>query len=236
MRVLFFGRLRDLVGVASEELELDGPVSLRELYQRYAAQQPALATLADSVMVARNEEFAQWSDLVQPGDEVAFLPPVSGGTGEETRQMEDEQGNFFALTRNPIDVESLKRRIASAGDGAIVVFEGVARNQTGGRLTRFLEYEAYEGLALKMMARLGQELIQRHAISRVGIVHRLGRVEIGQASVAIVVAAPHRAPAFAAAQEAIDRLKVSVPIWKKEYFVDGEVWVEGSWELPALPR
>ena len=127
-------------------------------------------------------------------------------------------------------MRELAYRVLRDEDGAIVNFEGVVRNHSGGRATRFLEYEGYEAMAIKVMAQIGQELASTHAIGRVAMVHRLGRLEIGEISVAVVVSAPHRKPAFEAAHEGINRLKRLVPIWKKEHFVDGEVWVDGEWD------
>ena len=117
----------------------------------------------------------------------------------------------------------------------MVTFEGVVRNNTRGRRTLHLEYECYEPMALKVMAQLGGDIAARHAVGRLALVHRLGRLEVGEASVAVVVAAPHRRAAFAAALEGINRLKKTVPIWKKEFFEDGEVWVEGEWD-PSVAK
>jgi molybdopterin synthase catalytic subunit len=166
---------------------------------------------------------------------VAFLPPVSGGAGTYTHEITDPGGHFFALTRDPIDSAAVGRRLLAGEDGALITFEGVVRNNTKGRATKFLDYECYEEMAIKMMAQIGLEIARTLAISRIAMVHRLGRLEIGEASVAIIVTAPHRKPAFEAALEGINRLKRTVPIWKKEYFVDGEVWVEGEWDS-VLPR
>ena len=170
------------------------------------------------------------------GDEVAFLPPVSGGEGGFTEQLETPEGHFFALTREPIDTAALRARLLASHDGALVVFEGVVRDHSGGRRTRYLDYECYQEMAIKVMARLGAEIAASHEISRIAMVHRLGRMEIGEASVVIMAAAPHRRPAFEAALEAINRLKKTVPVWKKEYFEDGEVWVEGDWDSSLAGR
>ena len=127
-----------------------------------------------------------------------------------------ETGNFFALTRDPIDTSELKEKLLRGEDGALVDFEGVVRNNTKGRMTQFLDYECYEAMAIKVMADIGRDIASNHAIGRIAMVHRLGRMEIGEASVVIVVTAPHRKPAFEAALEGINRLKKTVPIWKKE--------------------
>jgi molybdopterin synthase catalytic subunit len=145
----------------------------------------------------------------------------------------DEAGHYFALTREAIITKAVTERIQRPTDGAVVAFEGVVRNNTKGRATKFLDYDCYEPMALKMMAQIGREIAGGFAIGRIAMVHRLGRMEIGEASVLIAAAAPHRRPAFEAALEGIDRLKKLVPIWKKEHFADGEVWVEGEWDETA---
>ena len=141
--------------------------------------------------------------------------------------------DLFELVQSPIDVTSLRRFVRGVEDGAIVVFDGFVRNESHGRATKYLEYEAYEPMALGKMREIGSQLHQKFAIRRVAIVHRLGRLEIGETSVLIVVSAPHRTAAFDACRFAIDTLKKTVPIWKKEYFEDGAVWADG--ELPPAP-
>ncbi len=150
-----------------------------------------------------------------------------------THEIADPEGHFFALTRQPIDTREVVARVQQGIDGAVVTFEGVVRNNSKGRATRFLDYECYEAMAIRKMAEIGREIAASAAISRIALVHRLGRLEIGEASVAVIAAAPHRRPAFEAALEGINRLKRLVPIWKKEYFEDGEVWVEGEWDQSA---
>jgi len=136
--------------------------------------------------------------------------------------------DHFEIVRAAIDVRALVARLLRGEDGAVVVFEGVTRNHSGNRVTQFLEYEGYESMALEQMRAIGREVKQRWPVDHVGIIHRLGRLEIGETSVAIAVTAAHRKPAFEACQFAIDRLKKIVPIWKKEFFEDGEVWIEGQ--------
>lgn len=192
--------------------------------------------MASSIVLARNQEFATIAEPLCDGDEVALLPPVSGGSAlHEMREINEPEGHFFALTRDPIDPRALETRILQGCDGAIVTFQGVVRNNTRGRATLRLEYECYEGMAIRKMAEIGREIASQYAISRIAMVHRLGTMEIGEASVVIVVAAPHRKAAFDAALEGINRLKRLVPVWKKEFFEDGEVWVEGEWDQNA-PR
>ena len=143
------------------------------------------------------------------------------------------QDDLFDLVQAPIDVAALYRRVRGAEDGAIVIFDGFVRNGSHGRATKYLDYEAYEPMALGKMREIGAQLHQQFAIHRVAIVHRLGRLEIGETSILIAVSAAHRAAAFDACRYAIDALKKTVPIWKKEYFEDGAVWADG--ELPPIP-
>lgn len=234
IRVLFFGQLKEIAGCAEQDLALEEGATAAAVFEHYAALHPRFGGLRSSLVMAVNEEFAAPGTVLRDGDEVAFLPPVSGGA-PWTQAVEDPAGHFFALTREPIDSAALAARLRRDSDGALVIFDGVVRNESGGRKTRYLDYEGYEPMALKVMAEIGREVAARHAIGRIGIVHRLGRLEIGEASVTVVAASPHRAAAFDAAREAMDLLKTKVPIWKKEHFADGEVWVEGGWDA-SLPR
>jgi molybdopterin synthase catalytic subunit len=228
--VLFFGQLKDIVHRSEDSFEADEPVSLADVFDRYARQFPGLAGMRQAIRFARNQQFSDPGAQLTDGDEVAFLPPVSGGAGPYTHEVCDPAGHFFALTRDPIETRNLVERLQQAADGAVVAFEGIVRNNTKGRPTRFLDYECYEPMAIKIMAEIGLEIAREHAISRIGMVHRLGRMQIGESSVAVIATAPHRKPAFEAALEGINRLKRTVPIWKKEHFEDGEVWVEGEWD------
>jgi molybdopterin synthase catalytic subunit len=176
--------------------------------------------MSKSIVLAVNQKFCAPSVSLSDGDELAFLPPVSGGSDP----------HYFALTRDPIDAAALARKMLLGEDGAIVTFEGVTRNNTKGRPTRYLDYECYEAMAVKTMAEIGAEIARTHQISRIAMVHRLGRIEIGETSVVVIATAPHRRPAFEAALEGINKLKKMVPVWKKEYFADGEVWVDGEWD------
>ena len=236
IRVLFFGMLKDIAGRAEEELDVEKGAKLGAIFDRYTERFPRLRDYEASIVLARNQQFSSRSEEVAAGDEVAFLPPVSGGSGPFLREIAEEDGHFFALTREPIDTRALAKRLLRGEDGAVVDFQGVARNNTKGRPTRYLDYECYEPMAVKMMARIGREIAASHAVGRIGIVHRLGRIEIGETSVVVVVTAPHRKPAFEAALEAINRLKRLAPIWKKERFADGEVWVEGEWDRSVLEK
>jgi MoaE-MoaD fusion protein len=234
VKVLFFGILRDIVGRAEEQIEVENGARLETVFERYAGEFPRLRDLASSIVLASNHHFCDRSAVVNEGDEIAFLPPVSGGSGRYLHEISDAEGHFFALTREPIESAAIAAELLRGADGAVVNFEGVVRNNSKGRATEFLDYECYEPMAVKTMAEIGREIARSFAIGRIAMVHRLGRMQIGEASVAVIVTAPHRKPAFEAALEGINRLKRLVPIWKKEYFADGEVWVEGEWDSSVL--
>ena len=220
VRVLFFGMLKDFVGRPGEECDFPDGADLGAIFDSYARRYPRLGDMARSIVIARNQEFAELSTPVENGDEVAFLPPVSGGAAIDPLAV-TEGGNYFALTRHAIDPHALAARIITGAEGAVVTFEGTVRNHTKDRPTLCLDYECYEAMALKMIAQIGREIAGAYQVGRVAMVHRLGRLLIGETSVAVIVTAPHRRPAFEAALEGIDRLKKMVPIWKKEHFVDG---------------
>jgi len=229
--------LRDITGRAEEAIEVDPGARLESIFERYAGEFPRLKALSSSIVLASNQQFCDRSEIVRENDEIAFLPPVSGGSGRYTQQIFDAgPGHFFALTREPIDTAGIAKQLLQGLDGAIVNFEGVVRNNTKGRPTEYLDYECYEPMAIKTLAGIGRELAGAHAISRIAMVHRLGRMQVGETSVAVIVTAPHRKPAFEAALDGINRLKRTVPIWKKEHFTDGEIWVEGEWDESVLKK
>jgi MoaE-MoaD fusion protein len=240
VRVLFFGVLKDITGVREDTASFAEGTSLGEVFAYYAQRFETLNSARPSILFARNREFCTPDTVLMEDDEVAFLPPVSGGTGisdgprEQSRLfshvIEDPTGSVYGLTRSELQSHAYAHRLQRGEDGAVVVFEGVVRNNTKGRATTHLEYECYEEMAIGQMARIGREIALEFEIGRIAIVHRLGRLAVGEASVAVVVTAPHRKPAFEAALAGINRLKREVPIWKKEFFEDGAVWVEGEWD------
>ena len=221
VKVLFFGQLRELVGASEQSVELPRGACVGDLISHYQKRVPRLGEFRPSLAVAVNQEYADAAAPLNGGDEVAFLPPVSGGAQEDRVE----------LTRAPIAREALVARVKAPPDGAVVVFEGIVRNHSAGRETLYLEYEAYEPMALAKMKEIAGEMRDKFPIDRVAMVHRLGRLEIGETSVLIAVSSAHRAAAFEACRWGIDTLKRIVPIWKKEYFADGAVWAEG--EIPA---
>ncbi|HXR17430.1 MAG TPA: molybdenum cofactor biosynthesis protein MoaE [Terriglobales bacterium] len=225
VRVLFFGQLKEITGVAQEDAELSEGARVEDLFERYGRRFPKLAAFRASVAASVNQEYAGWRAPLASGDEVAFLPPVSGG-----QQIAVEE-DVFQLVRQPIRPREIEEGMKAPEDGALVVFDGFVRNSFKGRQTLYLEYEAYEPMAYAKMRELGAEIRAKFPIHRLAIVHRLGRLEIGETSVWIAVSSPHRAAAFDACRYAIDTLKRAVPIWKKEFFVGGAVWAEG--EIPS---
>jgi molybdopterin synthase catalytic subunit len=228
VRILFFGILKDLAGKSSDLLELPEGSSVRELLSHYSSQTPRLQPSLASIAVAVNQEYAGPETALKSGDEVALLPPVSGGSERSDSVIQSSLGRQVSIVRDAIDTSAVLNRIKRGEDGAAVVFEGVVRNQTHGRKTLYLDYEAYEEMALQQMEGLAKQATEQFQIRDVALVHRLGRLEIGEISVLIVVASAHRAAAFDACRWLIDTLKRTVPIWKKEHFEDGAVWADGE--------
>ncbi len=224
VRVLFFGGLKDLAGKSSELLNLPDGAFVRDVLAHYLSEVPRMKEFVGSLAVAVNREYAGGETGLKSGDEVALLPPVSGGSG------------CASIVRDPIDTLGVLQRIKRGEDGAAVVFEGVVRNQTRGRRTLYLDYEAYEEMALRQMEGLAEQALKQFEVRDIAVVHRLGRLEIGEASVLIVVVSAHRAAAFEACRWLIDSLKRTVPIWKKEYFEDGAVWADGEAFPEGIPR
>jgi molybdopterin synthase catalytic subunit/molybdopterin converting factor small subunit len=235
IRVLFFGVLKEIVGRADEAATLNEGATVRELFELYQERFPILTHHCASMLFSRNREFAGPDDVLRDGDEVAFLPPVSGGA-DETKLPRSESTVVCRLTREPIDTRAVQDELQRGFDGAVVVFEGIVRDHSGGRQTLYLEYEAYEPMAVAKMREIAHDIRENFAVDSIALIHRLGRLEIGEASVVIVVTSEHRGPAFEACRSAIDRLKRMVPIWKKEFFADGAVWVEGEQRREAMPQ
>ena len=224
VRVLLFGSLREAAG--AKELSVALPerarvVALRELLM---ASQPAFEKLAGRLRVAVNREFATDDAVLGDGDEVAFLPPVSGGSSRHANADDDRARCTISV--RPLDAEAVAARVAGADAGGVVSFIGAVRDHARGRAIRHLEYEAYPAMALGEMERICDAAAQRWPAARVAIAHRVGHLEIGDLAVVVVAAAAHRAEAFEACRFAIDTLKETVPIWKKEVATDGEYWVD----------
>ena len=225
IRVLLFGQLKDIVGQREEILEMEPGTKLASLVERYADRFPKFQALSSSIACSVNEEYAVVTATLRDGDEVALLPPVSGGKATPAGEL---RSAHCSIVRQPIDVREIREDMEDRGDGAALLFEGVVRDNSRGRRTLYLDYEAYESMALNEMEKLAQAALERFPVRDVALVHRLGRLQIGETSVVIAVASPHRAAAFEACRWLIDTLKKTVPIWKKEYFEDGAVWADGE--------
>ncbi len=210
VRIRLFAGLRERAGTGVLELQLSDGATVGDVWSMLGlGDEPA------GLLYARNRAYVERTESLAAGDEVAVIPPVSGGD--------------FRLSAEPLSVDAAVAEVRDDAAGAITTFIGTTRAQSRGREVIHLEYEAYEGMAEQVMADLAAQLTERHALSKVAIHHRVGRVEIGETSVVIAVSAPHRAAALAACKEAIDELKVSVPLWKKETYVGGEEWIgQGS--------
>ncbi len=226
LRVLFFSILQDRFG-PEERLEQFPGRTVSDLLQYYRVIAPELAGMWDVIAVAVNQQYANGAASLTDGDEVALLPPVSGGSAEGDKQT----GGVIMrveLVRERIDTQAITDEIKAGEDGAITTFDGIVRNNTRGRQTLYLDYTAYEPMALEQMRALAQEAKSRFGVRDVAMVHRLGRLEIGETSILIAVASAHRGVTFEACRWLIDTLKKQVPIWKKEVFVDGAVWIPGE--------
>jgi molybdopterin synthase catalytic subunit len=233
IRVLSFGILKDWLGAAPATVELPEGASVADLLNHLTASRPpnGFGPALRGIAVSVNAEYATASHPLHDGDEVGLLPPVSGGTSRAENTLEEGSGGsgiLIALTRERIDAKKLVVAAKHGEDGAVVVFDGIVRNNTRGRRTLYLDYEAYEEMALKQMNALAEQAGERFKVRHVTIVHRLGRLDIGDTSVLIIVASAHRGAAFDACRWLIDTLKQTVPIWKKETFVDGAVWADGE--------
>jgi MoaE-MoaD fusion protein len=215
-----FARLRELAGTDAESVELPTGSNVSDVYDAVRRLHPGLDADRNAVRAALNREFVDWDAAVADGDEVAFIPPVSGGA--------HGAGVLFELTARPLDARRMETAVAHKGAGAICTFTGIVRDSSRGRSVTHLEYEAYAEMATSQMRKIADEIAERWPEARVAMAHRTGRLEIGEPSVVISVSTPHRAEAIAACKWGIDRLKESVPIWKKEHAEDGTYWIEGD--------
>jgi MoaE-MoaD fusion protein len=226
VRVLVFGVLKDLIPEQSGEFDLPDGATVAALLDHYRHRATNHEALWSSLAVAVNREYVTAAHLLADGDEVALLPPVSGGSSETNPRV--------SLVHEHIGAHTTIANLARPEDGALVIFDGMVRNNTRGRRTLYLVYEAYEEMALDQMRELAAKALADFAVRDVAIVHRLGRLEVGETSVLIAVASAHRAAAFDACRWLIDTLKKTVPIWKKEQFEDGAVWADGEPFPPAM--
>jgi molybdopterin synthase catalytic subunit len=220
VRVLYFGALKDIFLKDRDTVDLPSGATVATLLEHYRRIEPGQGNFWEILAIAVNQEYAQSGHLLRDGDEIALLPPVSGGTSEI--------GVHCELVRETIHTNEVVAALKHGEDGAVVIFDGIVRDNTRGRKTLYLDYEAYESMALDQMRKLAQSAIVSYSVREVALLHRLGRIEIGETSVLIAVASAHRAQAFDACRWIIDTLKKTVPIWKREFFADGAVWSAGE--------
>ncbi|MGA7672339.1 MAG: molybdopterin converting factor subunit 1 [Nitrolancea sp.] len=219
--IRYFAAVREAVGHPSETRDVPSTFTAGQLIDAVVASYPAVASLQRTARIMINRDYAERDRALQDGDEVALIPPVSGGSGD------------FRVTDRPIDMQELSERVASPRSGAVATFAGAVRDHARGRGVLVLEYEAYPEAAEKALEQIGAEIREQWDVEGVAIVHRTGRLSIGEVSVGIAVSSAHRAEAFDACRHAIERIKQIVPIWKKEFYEDGETWIGSEAEYQA---
>ncbi len=221
--VRFFAMFREQLGTGQATIDLPEGSTARDGFDAALADAPSLRGLAGSVMLMVNEEYVDRDHVLQEDDELAIIPPVSGG-----------EQKAFTVTEAELDPRAVEALVAGPGEGAVVTFQGTVRNNARGRGVTLLEYEAYVSAAEKMLARVGDEAREQWPEVRIAISHRTGALKPGEASVVIACASPHRDEAYAASAFAISRIKEIVPIWKKEHYEDGETWVGSEADYQRL--
>jgi molybdopterin synthase catalytic subunit len=223
IRIRYFASLREITGRSEEILILAPGATVADVHVALQARYPRLQPIMERCLCAVNRGYVQPETVLQEGDEVVFIPPMGGGAPSGEKHMEP----LIQFTRDVLDRNALVAAVSHPSVGGIVVFEGVVRDNARGKQVRYLEYDVYEEMAREEIQKIIEEARKRWNVERIAIAHRFGRLEIGEASVIIVVACPHRAEAFDACRYLIDTLKTTVPIWKKEVATNGEEWVEG---------
>ena len=214
--VRFFARYREAAGREHVELDLPEGGTVESAWKAVASRFPVLEPYRPFTLFALGTDYVSASHPLRAGDEVCLFPPVSGGAAAD----------LIEVTHQPLSEERLMAAVGEPGAGGLVLFSGVVREETGGRRVKYLEYEAHEPMAAAKMREIAVAVRKLWpGVRGVALMHRIGRLEIGESSVMIAVSSPHRAEAFDACRFAIDTLKETVPVWKKEFFEDGEVWV-----------
>lgn len=226
VRVVYFGALKDLAGRGNETVDLADGATTTSLFSLLQQRVSGLERYATSAAISVNYEYAPGDRPLRDGDEVGILPPVSGGSDAAPAPNATPQRTSIVSAK--IDTHKIVEAIKHPSDGAVAVFEGIVRDNSRGRRTLYLDYEAYQPMAQNQLDALVKDALAKYLIRDIRIVHRIGRMEIGETSVLIVVASAHRGAAFDACRWLIDTLKKTVPIWKKEYFEDGAVWADGE--------
>lgn len=214
IEVRYFAMIREMVGRSSEKREIPDGKTVGELFDALTGEHPGLERIRPVTMLMVNQAYVPDDHALRDGDEVAFIPPVSGGAEK-----------YFRVQAEPIDARALESLVAHPGAGAIATFSGTVRDHGRGLAVTHLEYEAYPPAAERMLAQIGDEIHERWGLDGVAIVHRVGTLAVGETSVVISVASAHRDAAFDACRYAIERIKEIVPIWKKEHYADGAFWL-----------
>ena len=218
VRVHLFARFREAAGKEQVDLDLPDGGTVETAWSAVVDRHPQLAQYRPFTLFAVGHDYVEPDHRLKPGDELSLFPPVSGGAPSDA--------DVYAVVDHPLSPDAIAAGVDEPGAGGIVIFSGVVRNETGGRPVKFLEYEAHVGMAEAKLREIGAAIRGRWpGVKRVAMLHRIGRLEIGESSVLIAVSAAHRGDAFEACRYAIDTLKQIVPVWKKEHFEDGEVWV-----------
>jgi MoaE-MoaD fusion protein len=219
VRVHLFARYREAAGQGQVDLELPEGGTVETAWSAVVDRHPQLAQYRPYTLFAVGHDYVEPDHPLKPGDELSLFPPVSGGSAPDIPDV-------FAVVEHPLSSDDIAARVDDPAAGGVVIFSGVVRNETGGRPVKFLEYEAHAAMAEAKLREIGAAIRGRWpGVKRVAMLHRIGRLEIGESSVLIAVSAAHRGDAFEACRYAIDTLKRVVPVWKKEHFEDGEVWV-----------
>jgi molybdopterin synthase catalytic subunit len=213
IRVRLFAAVKDIVGQREVVLDVPEGTTAAGMLDRFAGDYPRLRGLIPSLLFAVNREYVQGTQVLAEGDEVALIPPVSGGT------------DLYEITEQPLSLDVLVKAVGQNTSGAVATFLGIVREFARGRQVQYLEYDAYPEMATATMRQIGEEIRNRWPVDKIAMVHRIGRLTIGEASVAIAVSSPHRREALEACAYAIERLKEIVPIWKKEVWTDGAEWI-----------
>lgn len=239
VQIKFFAIFREMVGKKNDTKQIADGTTVEQLWREYAITHVRAA-------YSVNHELVDGDHVLRDGDEVGFLPPVSGGAGQvkskklkvksEKPKVKRKTNSVTSarsvakkawITTRPLDLNALAKRVEFSGAGAILIFSGVVRDNAKGKAVKHLEYEAYPAMAERSLNQIIAEIHERWREARVAIVHRIGKLHIGESSLVIAVAAPHRPEVYAASRYAIERIKAIVPVWKKEFTLDGEHWVEG---------
>ena len=226
VRVRLFARYREATGRERLDVEVPEGSTVESAWAAVTARHPELSAFRPYTLFAVGHDYVDPAHPLAAEDELCLFPPVSGGAPPIADSASPAETDTFRVVDRPLSPDVIAAIVDDPGAGGIVIFSGVVRNETGGRPVKFLEYEAYAPMAEAKMREIGQTIRGRWSgVRRVAMLHRTGRLEIGESSVLIAVSAAHRGEAFAACEYAIDTLKRTVPVWKKEHFEDGEVWV-----------